>query len=344
MKTKVLALAMTCVMLLGVMALAIPTSANAAIDVRYDLDQYGYQDYYTGAKVTTAPAQNGVVAANEYSLVIESAKYDVKTNPTQHDLVEYYAWDDTYLYYAAEIKNYGSATNAVYARIFTTPSPLAGPSWFNAIQVGVTCTSGNWSVTMDGGRNNEREHYDKVSSTGRFADAAHFSGSAKVTDGTLVFEYKIDLMELTKTHCPGGSANTATTPYTNYRFTLSVKDTYCGNILSGDALAAVKAADPNFNGTTIGKSISLGVAPAASETTPAPAVTDAPATAATTKAAKTTKAPATTAAPTEAPEVTEAPATTEAAKSGCGGTLTVSALAILPIIAGGVVIARKKED
>ena len=63
----------------------------------------------------------------------------------------------------------------------------------------------------------------------------------------------------------------------------------------------------------------------------------------------TTAAPAgTTAAPTAATTVapaTDAPATTEApAKKGCGGTLTLSALAILPVIAGGVIVARKKED
>ena len=71
---------------------------------------------------------------------------------------------------------------------------------------------------------------------------------------------------------------------------------------------------------------------AAPETTEAPSTTAAPAT---TKAPETTKAPV---ADTKAPE------TTEAAKKGCKGSLTVSALALLPIIAGGVVIARKRED
>ena len=61
--------------------------------------------------------------------------------------------------------------------------------------------------------------------------------------------------------------------------------------------------------------------------------------------AATTAPKATTAAPaTDAPKATDAPATTEATKKGCGGSLTVSALALLPIIAGGVVIARKRED
>ena len=71
-----------------------------------------------------------------------------------------------------------------------------------------------------------------------------------------------------------------------------------------------------------------------------PPVTEAPTTEAATEAA-TTEAPATTEAAT-----TEAPATTEAtADKGCGSALTVSAIALLPTLAGGALLAkRRKED
>jgi hypothetical protein len=83
-------------------------------------------------------------------------------------------------------------------------------------------------------------------------------------------------------------------------------------------------------------------------TTPAPteATTDAivgeTTTETTTKA--TTTAKATTAAATDAPAATTAaPATTEAEK-GCGGTIALSALALVPMLGAAVVFGKKKED
>ena len=70
-----------------------------------------------------------------------------------------------------------------------------------------------------------------------------------------------------------------------------------------------------------------------------PPVTEAPTTEAATEAA-TTEAPTTEAATTEAPATTEA-----TADKGCGSALTVSAIALLPTLAGGALLAkRRKED
>jgi hypothetical protein len=78
-------------------------------------------------------------------------------------------------------------------------------------------------------------------------------------------------------------------------------------------------------------------------TTPAPTTTAAPTTpaptttkAATTKAATTVAANATTAA--------AAAATTAAEKSGCGSTVALSALALVPMLGAAVVFGKKRED
>ncbi len=85
-------------------------------------------------------------------------------------------------------------------------------------------------------------------------------------------------------------------------------------------------------------------------TTPAPTTTEAPTEppVTTTKkpTAATTTKPAdngTTAAPTDA--ATTAAATTEAPKKeGCGGTIALSALALVPMLGAAVVFGKKKED
>ena len=86
-------------------------------------------------------------------------------------------------------------------------------------------------------------------------------------------------------------------------------------------------------------------------TTPAPTTTEAPTEPVTTTkkpTAATTTKPAdkgTTAAPT-ADATTVAPAaTTEAPKKdGCGGTIALSALALVPMLGAAVVFGKKKED
>ena len=83
------------------------------------------------------------------------------------------------------------------------------------------------------------------------------------------------------------------------------------------------------------------------ETTPPPTTTAPPTTApiTTTKAATTTSKPITTAAPTDAPVATTtvAPATT-APKDGCGSTVALSALALIPMLGAAVVFGKKRED
>ena len=76
-------------------------------------------------------------------------------------------------------------------------------------------------------------------------------------------------------------------------------------------------------------------------TTAAPTTTPEPTTAAPTTAKPTTAAP-TTAAPTDAPVAT----TTAAPKDegGCGGTIALSALALVPMLGAAVVFGKKKED
>ena len=79
----------------------------------------------------------------------------------------------------------------------------------------------------------------------------------------------------------------------------------------------------------------------AAPTTEAP-TTEAPTTAAPTTAAPTTKAP-TTVAPTTAVPTTAAP-TTAAEDKGCGGTIALSAFAVVPMMAAAVVFGKKKRD
>ena len=112
------------------------------------------------------------------------------------------------------------------------------------------------------------------------------------------------------------------------------------------ATTAPPATSAPATSATAAPATSATVAPATSATVaPATSATAAPASSATT-AADTTAAATTAAATTTAKDTAAATtaATTAAEDRGCGGTLTVSALALLPVIAGGAWIVRKKED
>ena len=241
------------------------------VDVRYDLEMFGLKDYFVGGKIATAPAQDGAIAADEYTLALDFPKTNAN-NKSDFDFSEYFAWDDTYIYYAATIKGYAAQTDPIYLRLFPDAlSPLAGQSWYNSIQWGISKGDAGWTVALNGGRNNERDHYDKVSNTNRFAEADDWAGSAAVVGEDLVFELKIDIMELTLCHCPGGEANTATEPYDNFKFLLNIKNTYNGTTLNEEAAKQLKAIDPNFKGgDVIAKSVTFS-ADAAPATTLAPA-------------------------------------------------------------------------
>jgi hypothetical protein len=80
------------------------------------------------------------------------------------------------------------------------------------------------------------------------------------------------------------------------------------------------------------------------ETTAAPTTTAEPTTAApTTTKAATTKA-ATTVAATTVADATAAATTAADAKKGCGSTVALSALALVPMLGAAVVFGKKRED
>ena len=80
------------------------------------------------------------------------------------------------------------------------------------------------------------------------------------------------------------------------------------------------------------------------ETTPAPTTTAEPTTAApTTTKAATTKA-ATTVAATTVADASAAATTAAEAKKGCGSTVALSALALVPMLGAAVVFGKKRED
>jgi len=80
-------------------------------------------------------------------------------------------------------------------------------------------------------------------------------------------------------------------------------------------------------------------------TTETPSTTEAPATTTTEAPATTTAAPTTTAKATTAAATTAAATTVAAEEGGCKGSIAITALAVLPTLAGGaLLLKRRKED
>ena len=128
---------------------------------------------------------------------------------------------------------------------------------------------------------------------------------------------------------------TVVAPTENSRGTVKYVCTGCGEDKLETVPALIGTPVTNPPATTTAKPTTPAPTTTAPVTTPAPATT--------TKApVVTTPAPATT---TAAPSTTKAPAaTTQAEQSGCGSTVALTALALIPMIGAAVVFGKKRED
>ena len=128
---------------------------------------------------------------------------------------------------------------------------------------------------------------------------------------------------------------TVVAPTENSRGTVKYVCTGCGEDKLETVPALIGTPVTNPPATTTAKPTTPAPTTTAPVTTPAPATTTEP-------PVVTTPAPATT---TAAPSTTKAPvATTQAEQSGCGSTVALTALALIPMIGAAVVFGKKRED
>ena len=370
---KTLALILAVLMLCSVVVIA--TSAEeTTTDWEALYAKYGI-NIYIGAPTDTPPVLDGTISTGEYTFEREleyANLWESAPGEIQSGVKECYAHDANYIYYASTFtqKNDNRAfwvqwkpTNTF--DVFRDDSDLR-TYYYNRISLqlrwkevdGVFCLQphGSWSWTRP-------ETPIAFPTNGFASDEGEFEfeyAASKITDEAAEVYTKTYEIRIAKSYIAAAAqcsvADVRVVPYwvsfhanlTNAAplstdLVIEITETDFTTYVPGDKYMfwmlvcdeAPEGYEPSKGQTT---------APATSETPTtegsAPATTTAaPTTAATTTAAPTTTAKATTAA------ATTAAATTAAEEGGCKGSIAITALAVLPTLAGGaLLIKRKKED
>ena len=370
---KTLALILAVLMLCSVVVIA--TSAEEATDWEGLYAKYGL-NVYIGAPTDTPPVLDGTISTGEYTFErdLEYANlWESAPGEIQSGVKECYAHDANYIYYASTFtqKNDNRAfwvqwkpTNTF--DIFRDDSDLR-TYYYNRISLqlrwkevdGVFCLQphGSWGWTRP-------ETPIAFPTNGFASDEGEFEfeyAASKITDEAASVYTKTYEIRIAKSYIAAAAqcsvADVRVIPYWTYfhanlqnaaplstELVIEITETDFTCYVPGDKSTywflvcdeAPEGYEPSKGQTT---------APATTETpttegagTTAPATTAAPTTAATTTAAPTTTAAATTAAATTA-------ATTAAEEGGCKGSIAITALAVLPTLAGGaLLLKRRKED
>ena len=358
---KTLALILAILMLCSVAAIA--TSAeDAAIDWEGLYAKYGI-NVYVGAATDTPPTLDGIIATGEYTYerTIEyAALFESSPGEIQSELKEYFAHDANYIYIGAEFEQKND--NRAYWiqwRPYNTFDVFRDDSnvdayYYQRISTQIryqedgSVTNSGWGWTRP---------VDHATPTLDGDNPEYKYVAAKIIDEaaekyTKTIEVRISKQYIaTLSEC--AVSDVRVMPYWTW---------FHANLCNAAPLTtdlAVEISELDFttyvpNDATTYWFLVLDEAPEGYTPVPGyqdpnagedeggdvvvtdPIVTEP----ATTTAAETTAA-TTTAAPTTAAETTAAE--TEAAK-GCGSSLTISALAMIPAIAGGALLIKRRED
>ena len=355
---KTLALILAVLMLCSVVVIA--TSAEeTTIDWEALYAKYGL-NVYIGAPTETPPVPDGTISTGEYTLAREipyANLYEIAPGEIQSSFKEYFAHDDEYIYIGAQFeqKNNNRAywiqwlpTNTF--DVFRDNSDM-NKYYYN--RIGTQIRYQDDGTTTDTGFDHPGFAH-RLPTVGQDDNAEYRYGAAKVVDEANQIYTKTVEVRISKVYiaevCECAVSDVRVMPYWTY---------FHANLQSGAPLTTdlmVEISELDFTTFVPGDRSTYwflvcdeapeGYIPGQpAETTPA--VTeggDGPATttAAATTAATTTATPTTTAATTAAATTA---ATTAAEEGGCKGSIAITALAVLPTLAGGaLLLKRKKED
>ena len=360
---KTLALILAVLMLCSVVAIA--TSAEETVDWEGLTNSLGL-NVYVGEATDTPPVLDGVIGDGEYQfsrvMALESLS-GYATGEIQSDLEEFIGHDANYIYIGARFEQENN--NRAYwiqwhptntFDIYRDNSDLS-KYYYNRISAQVRYQDDGSTTNTDFTWNND--YGAALPTIGQGDDADYQYVAAKVVDEEAEIYTKTIEVRIAKSYIASHAGCTVeevrVMPYWTY---------FHANICHGapmttDIAIAISEADfttyvPSGDACTYWFIVldDEYVAPETEATT-----TEAPTTEAPTTAAPTTEAP--TAAPTEAPTTaapttvaattaaaTTAAATTAAAEEGgCGSSLAISALVMVPTLAGGaLLLKRRKED
>ena len=368
---KTLALILAVLMLCSVVVIA--TSAEEqAIDWEAMYAKYGV-NVYIGAPTDTPPVLDGTISTGEYTFERETPYvnlYEAAPGEIQSSLKEYFAHDANYIYIGAQFeqKNDNRAywlqwkpTNTF--DIFRDDSDLK-TYYYNRISLQLRWreTDGVFGLQPHGSWSWTRPETPIAFPTSGFAsDDGEYEfeyAATKVTDETASIYTKTYEVRISKAYIATASGSSLedvrVMPYwTSFHanltnaaplstdFVIEITETDFTCYTPGDKYTfwfLVCDEAPEGYTPAIGKP--LETTPPTTET---PSTTEAPAT--TTAAPTTTTAAPTTTAKATTAAATTAAATTAAEKDGCKGSIAITALAVLPTLAGGaLLLKRKKED
>ena len=371
---KTFALILAVLMLCSVVVIA--TSAEEqAIDWEAMYAKYGL-NVYIGAPTDTPPVLDGTISTGEYTFEREleyANLWEAAPGEIQSGLKEYFAHDTDYIYMAATFtqKNDNRAywvqwkpTNTF--DVFRDDSDLK-TYYYNRISLQLRWqeVDGVFDVhPHSSGWNWIRpETPIALPTSGHANDEGEFDyeyAASKITDEAAGVYTKTYEIRIAKSYIASASecsiADVRVMPYwTSFHANLTNAAPLPTDLVIEITEADFTCYTPGDKNTfwfLICDEAPEGYVPSAGQTT-APATSETPTTEgsapATTTAAPTTEA-TTTAAPTTTAKATTAAATTAAAttaaeKDGCKGSIAITALAVLPTLAGGaLLLKRRKED
>jgi hypothetical protein len=374
---KTLALVLAVLMLCSVVVIA--TSAEEATDWEALYAKYGV-NIYIGAPTDTPPVLDGTISTGEYTFErdLEYANlWESAPGEIQSGVKECYAHDANYIYYASTFtqKNDNRAfwvqwkpTNTF--DVFRDDSDLK-TYYYNRISLQLRWREtdgvfglqpyGSWSWT----RPETPIAFPTNGLAGGDTEYEYQYAASKITDEaaevyTKTYEVRIAKSYIaTVAQCSVDDVRVV--PYWTYfhanlqnaaplstELVIEITETDFTCYVPGDKSTywflvcdeAPEGYEPSKGQTTAPATTETPTTEGAGDATTAPATTAAPTTAATTTAAPTTTAKATTAAAT-----TAAATTVAAEEGGCKGSIAITALAVLPTLAGGaLLLKRRKED
>ena len=355
---KTLAIILALLMLCSVAVIA--TSAEEdAIDWEGICRRYGL-NVYIGAPTETPPVLDGTISTGEYTFAREipyADLYETAPNEIQSSLKEYFAHDTDYIYIGAQFEQkndnraYWLQWKATNTFDVFRDSTVRSQYYYDRVNTQIRHQEDG--TTTDTGFGENISGY-RLPTFGQDEDAEYRYAAAKIVDEANSIYTKTVEVRISKVYIAEvagcAAADVRVMPYWTY-FHANLQN---AAPLTTDLMVEISELDfttfvPGDRSTywfLVCDEAPEGYIPGqAEETTPPTTDGSAPATttAATTSAATTTAAPTTTAAATTAAATTAA--TTAAEEGGCKGSIAITALAVLPTLAGGaLLLKRKKED
>ena len=351
---KLLAIILATLMLASV---AVASTLAADEETIVDMGQFYRENdvdaiAYVGGKIAAAPMLDGSIGEGEYSATKVREKGGNYSNHTESDYTEYFAHDDDYVYYAATYKQ--AADNRAFDLQFKVMNNFEYPAHMRGYydrahimfrMVKNSSAPDGWEFNFT--TNVNSGYSDRIS--GVTVDPLVWEENVWVAadwdlDDT---NFKTVELKIAKSYF-AEALGVENDEFKTIQYFANLHDTQAWAIMNRDlelALADMGAISLLEGTAYLAMVFDEEPAAPATTTTVAPAATTTAAPAATTTAAATTAAATTTKAATTA---AAADATTEAAaeEGGCGSTLAISALVMIPTLAGGVILTskRRKED